>query len=132
MPAIGEVALSPWKITAFPLADGPAITRGDLPGHLGQSPTPRRRSRSGAGSAVGTASSATATRPRARAAAWSKPDATIAAPSEDSWDAEFVAYERQRLLDVMSEARGNKSEAARLLGIPRITLCSKLKKHSLI
>src|SRR4051794_12209474 len=93
------------------LADGPAITRGDLPGHLGQSPTPRRRPRAGAGPAVGNGTTSTATRARARAASWSKPDVTIASPAEEGWDAEFVAYERQRLLDVMSEARGNKSEA---------------------
>jgi two-component system response regulator AtoC len=51
--------------------------------------------------------------------------------AEDDWDAEAVAYERQRLVDSLNEARNNKSEAARLLGMPRSTLCSKLKKHGL-
>ncbi|MBY0397464.1 MAG: Fis family transcriptional regulator, partial [Thermoleophilia bacterium] len=54
-------------------------------------------------------------------------------PAEGSatWDAEFVAYERRRLLDALEEAQGNKSEAARLLGMPRSTFCSKLRKHGM-
>ncbi|MHC5542348.1 helix-turn-helix domain-containing protein, partial [Singulisphaera rosea] len=51
---------------------------------------------------------------------------------DDGWDSEFVAFERQRLLDALTEADGNKSEAARLLGMPRSTLCSKLKKHGML
>jgi transcriptional regulator of acetoin/glycerol metabolism len=47
----------------------------------------------------------------------------------DDWNAEFVAYERQRLIDALSEAGGSKSVAARSLGMPRSTFCSKLKKH---
>ena len=50
----------------------------------------------------------------------------------DEWNAEFLAYERQRLLDALDEARGNKSEAARLLGMPRSTFFSKLKKHGIL
>jgi transcriptional regulator of acetoin/glycerol metabolism len=46
-------------------------------------------------------------------------------------DSELLAYERHRLLEVMTEAGGNKSEAARLLGMPRSTFFSKLKKHRL-
>ena len=69
----------------------------------------------------------------AAASSWSGPaDADAAAPPRTSWDAEFVAFERQRLLDALDEAHGNKSEAARLLGMPRSTFCSKLKKHGLI
>jgi DNA-binding NtrC family response regulator len=60
--------------------------------------------------------------------AWSEP----ASPPEDDWDAEFVAFERQRLLDALRDGGGNKSEAARLLGMPRSTLCSKLEKHGLL
>ena len=51
--------------------------------------------------------------------------------SDDEWNAEFVAYERQRLLDALDEAGGNKSVAARLLGMPRSTFFSKLKKHGI-
>jgi transcriptional regulator of acetoin/glycerol metabolism len=43
-----------------------------------------------------------------------------------------MAFERQRLLDALEGAASNKSEAARLLGMPRSTFCSKLKKHGLL
>ncbi|MCA1686204.1 MAG: hypothetical protein LC745_09545 [Planctomycetia bacterium] len=42
-----------------------------------------------------------------------------------------MAYERRRLVDALDESGGNKSEAARLLGMPRSTFCSKLKKHGM-
>ncbi len=51
---------------------------------------------------------------------------------DDDLDAELSAYERQRLVDALDEARGNKSEAARLLGMPRSTFCSKMKKHGML
>ncbi len=46
-------------------------------------------------------------------------------------DPEADAFEKHRLLDALEAARGNKSEAARLLGMPRSTFFSKLKKHGL-
>jgi len=49
----------------------------------------------------------------------------------EAWNAEFFAYERQRLEDALGEAGGNKSVAARLLGMPRSTFFSKLKKYGL-
>ncbi len=39
-----------------------------------------------------------------------------------------VTGRRQQLLDVLNETRGNKSEAARVLGISRVTLWKQLKK----
>jgi transcriptional regulator of acetoin/glycerol metabolism len=39
--------------------------------------------------------------------------------------------ERAMLLDALERCRGNKAEAARLLGLPRSTYFSKLKKHGL-
>jgi transcriptional regulator of acetoin/glycerol metabolism len=60
--------------------------------------------------------------PRVRAAA---------PPDDDPDDDEGGAFERQRLLDALEEARGNKSIAARYLGMPRSTFFSKLKKHGL-
>lgn len=39
--------------------------------------------------------------------------------------------QRQRLIAAMRDARGNKSEAARLLGLPRSTFFSQLKKYGL-
>jgi len=41
------------------------------------------------------------------------------------------AYERQLLADALRQAGGNRSEAARLLGIGRATLHDKLRKHGL-
>jgi transcriptional regulator of acetoin/glycerol metabolism len=52
-------------------------------------------------------------------------------PGED-WNVEYIAYERQRLIDALNEADGNKSEAARLLGMPRSTFFSKVKKYGIV
>ncbi len=41
------------------------------------------------------------------------------------------AYERGLIVEALRAARGNRSEAARLLGISRVTLHDKLKKHAL-
>jgi DNA-binding NtrC family response regulator len=111
---------------AVVLADGPAITRDDLPAEVRQPSPPRRRARAGtaAASARGTGTGASSWNGSADAD-------TASASAEESWDAEFVGFERQRLLDALAGAQGNKSEAARLLGMPRSTLCSKLEKHGL-
>jgi DNA-binding NtrC family response regulator len=110
---------------AVVLADGPALSREDLPVELRQRPTAqaRRRLRVGAGANVA----------RARtASAWPSPaPAPERDAPEEGWDAEVEAFERQRLLDALSEAQGNKSEAARLLAMPRSTFFSRLKKHGL-
>jgi transcriptional regulator with GAF, ATPase, and Fis domain len=126
------------------LADGAALTVEDLPPDARQSP--RRRLRSRAPVAVGSlATSDAGSRAMAGSAAQSPPSAfpaefkSLRSPSghgpesrPEEWDAEFVAYERQRLLDVLDEAGGNKSVAARLLGMPRSTFFSKLKKHGIV
>jgi transcriptional regulator with PAS, ATPase and Fis domain len=39
------------------------------------------------------------------------------------------AAERQRLVDALARSNGNKAEAARLVGLPRSTFFSKLKKY---
>ena len=110
---------------AVVLADGPAITRDDLPAEVRQPAPPRRRARA--------ATAAATARPRATGTApssWSgSADADAAgASAEEGWDAEFVAFERQRLLDALAEAHGNKSEAARLLGMPRSTLLQQAQE----
>ncbi|MET0285937.1 MAG: sigma-54 dependent transcriptional regulator [Polyangiales bacterium] len=43
----------------------------------------------------------------------------------------LAAYERGLLVDAIAEADGNRSEAAKVLGIGRATLYEKLKKHGL-
>jgi transcriptional regulator with GAF, ATPase, and Fis domain len=107
---------------AVVLADGPAITVEDLPVEIRR--PGRRRLRAVVPAA---ASRAAALRPSVR----DGPSASASAPPVDVLDAEVEAYERQRLRDALQEARGNKSEAARLLGMPRSTFVSKLKKHGL-
>ena len=42
-----------------------------------------------------------------------------------------AADERQRLIDAINESGGKKSEAARLLGISRVTLWKLLKVHDI-
>ena len=51
---------------------------------------------------------------------------------DEPWDAEAIAFERHRLVEALEQARGINSEAARLMGMPRSTFCSKLKKHGLL
>jgi transcriptional regulator of acetoin/glycerol metabolism len=128
---------------AVVLADGPAVTLGDLPVELR---APRRRGlRPRLPAPTPAGSSATApgrlvpptvpVRPTGHSAAaadgapWEADDPRSSA-GED-WNAEFVSYERQRLIDALSDADGNKSVAARLLGMPRSTFFSKLKKHGI-
>ena len=120
------------------LADGPAVTLEDLPAELRQvgrrGPRPRlpgpvgeraRRDRRPAA----LAGVPIRTRPGPEARPWPMPAASTA--GDDDGGNEFAAYERQRLLDALAEAGGNKSIAARLLGLPRSTFFSKLKKHGI-
>ncbi len=104
---------------AVVLAEGPSLVLEDLPSEV------RRPSRK-----------------RARPVALGVPAATSRARPEPSWsasardriepmDAEAEAFEKSRLVDALLEARGIKSEAARLLGMPRSTFFSKLKKHGM-
>ena len=44
---------------------------------------------------------------------------------------ELDHYERERLSEALVRSRGNKAEAARMLGIPRSTFFSKLRKYGL-
>ncbi|RUL85562.1 GAF domain-containing protein [Tautonia sociabilis] len=104
---------------AVVLAEGSSISRADLPAEL-SSPRLRRlpsssRSRRG--------------RPKRPVppSGWDSPPIA----SSDS-DLDLDTFERHQLRDALTEARGNKSEAARLLGLPRSTLVSKLKKHGLM
>ncbi|WP_237170872.1 sigma 54-interacting transcriptional regulator [Paludisphaera borealis] len=123
---------------AVVLADGPSLTVGDLPPEVRQPIRRRYRSRtrlastagpSAGSSAAASASSAGMIAERPPSAAALPTGSTDAAG--DEWNSEFFAYERQRLLDALEEAGGNKSIAARLLGLPRSTFFSKLKKHGL-
>ena len=85
---------------AVVLSDGPALTREDLPAEVRQPVRRRLRAAALAPAAVAGRTKSSAT--------WNEP----AAADDDDWDAEVHAFERQRLVDAMSEAQGNKSEAA--------------------
>ncbi len=107
---------------AVVLSDGPAITLEDLPVEV-RRPV-RRRPRLVASPAVRSA--------RRASSAWTdEPNGDPADGPLETLDAEVIAYERERLLDALQEAQGNKSEAARFLRMPRSTFFSKLKKHGL-
>jgi len=127
---------------AVVLAEGAAVTLAELPPEVRQ-PTRRRiRPRLSRTPAIASVSKPGFV-PRLPAPAGSSamgPSPADAAPSggenlesppAEEWNAEFLAYERQRLIDILDEANGNKSVAARLLGIPRSTFFSKLKKHGI-
>jgi transcriptional regulator with GAF, ATPase, and Fis domain len=123
---------------AVVLADGPSVTLEDFPIELRQPGRRRLRPRIAAGvSSVSTnslvpaqAKTSAPAGPAASESSWSSNTAD-AAPGED-WNTEFVAYERQRLVDALNEAGGNKSVAARLLGMPRSTFFSKIKKYGIV
>ena len=50
---------------------------------------------------------------------------------DDPWAATLEEIEKKALLSALDRAHGNKSEAARLLGLPRTTLLDKLRRHKL-
>ena len=122
---------------AVVLADGPSVTLEDLPTELRQ--PGRRRLRPRIAAAAGAASkssllsvaarTSSAALPVAAASSWATGGEQV---TGEDWNAEFVAYERQRLLDALNEAGGNKSVAARVLGMPRSTFFSKIKKHGIV
>ncbi len=86
---------------AVVLAEGDTIGRDDLPVEVLQSGRPRES------------------------------DATQPAITPERLFDDLAAVERERLVTVLADCRGNKSEAARLLGIPRSTLFSKLRRFGL-
>ncbi len=102
---------------AVVLADGPAVTKADLPSEV-RTTSGRRRMKQ----VIGVGGGSNSTR---------SSSVNIGTPTFEDWDSESIAYERQRLIDALQQCRANKSEAARLLGMPRSTFFSKLKKHNL-
>jgi DNA-binding NtrC family response regulator len=48
-----------------------------------------------------------------------------------AWNDTYFALERRILLNAIERARGNKSEAARMLGLARSTFIDKLRRHGL-
>ena len=103
------------------LADGPAVVPEDFPPEVRRpAPYPSQgRRRRPLASAVAT----TSTSP----SAWSDAPAGF----ESGLGDDLAAFERARLIEALDTVDGNKSEAARLLGMPRSTFFSKLRKHGL-
>ncbi|MBV8488309.1 MAG: sigma-54-dependent Fis family transcriptional regulator [Planctomycetaceae bacterium] len=124
------------------LADGPALSIHDLPPHIQHNERRQFRPRArvpavalaalepAVGSAIPTTTPRAAGRPQP--AHGPRASGLLEEPAGEEWNAEFLAYERQRLVDALAEAGGNKSVAARLLGMPRSTFFSKLKKHGVV
>jgi transcriptional regulator with GAF, ATPase, and Fis domain len=98
------------------MAEGPQITLHDLP----------------AGIAVGQPAQVLETKPVPGDTQRPQPAIGRQRPSAvvDGFAA-VVPGERQALISALAEARGNKAEAARALGIPRSTFFSRLKKFGL-
>ncbi len=101
---------------AVVMTDGPAVTLEDLPAEV-RRPSRRRRV-----AALTSARSAAAV----PASSGSSPaESTVSEVADE--DEEYLSYERQRLVDALRDANGNKSSAARLLAMPRSTFFSKLR-----
>jgi transcriptional regulator with GAF, ATPase, and Fis domain len=129
---------------AVVLADGPAVMFSDLPQELRQPVRRRLRPRLPApvASGVSASHSTGGIGPAATPVRSGRADNAFAESAwgvggseksqAEDWNGEFIAYERQRLVDALTEAKGNKSVAARLLGMPRSTFFSKMKKHGIV
>ncbi len=110
---------------AVVLADGPVIRPEDLPAAARPDPLSKRSAAS------------SSSRKSRRGSSWdASPSSTTASTTRTNGssllDAEYLAFERIRLVDALQGAQGNISEAARLLSMPRSTFFSKLKKHGLV
>jgi len=108
---------------AVVLCEGPALTLDDLATEIRQ--TGRRRPR------LATSPTTSSRRRSTSRALVSTFDSNSSTRDAGDGEPEALAFERHRLVDALEQARGNKSEAARLLGLPRSTFFSKLKKHGL-
>jgi len=106
---------------AVVLADGDAISLADLPAELTslRMPVPSPR--------VLTTTIPARSRTLPKPAVRRQPIGISRAPAEPDTD----SAERERLVAALRDSGGNKAEAARLLGLPRSTFFSKLKKYEL-
>ena len=58
-------------------------------------------------------------------------DKRLAGQFQLDWNESDPVVERRALVEALHKCRGNKAQAARLLGLPRSTYFSKLKKHGI-
>ncbi|WP_419193272.1 sigma 54-interacting transcriptional regulator [Kolteria novifilia] len=103
---------------ALILSNGPLITLEDLPEEVSQ---PRLPSESGR-----RATPEGSQEPRRT---WSDPP--MPRRGGRALKSKLNDFERQQLLEALEAGGGNKSKAAQVLGIPRSTFCSKLKKYGI-
>jgi transcriptional regulator with GAF, ATPase, and Fis domain len=115
---------------AVVLSDGSSFTIDDLPIEPRRSGN-RRRTRVFAAASSPASVARSSDRPPGPSE-WEIARAATSSDALDLLDLETEAYERRRLTDALAEAGGVKSEAARLLAMPRSTFFSKLRKHGLI
>lgn len=123
------------------LADGESIEPHDLPLELHQS-KPRRpgsmlsshRGNSGSITSRQSPGQPKSGRKSAQSAMAAGLRTRVEPPPEslDEIEQEALEYERIQLLDALREAGGNRSQAARLLGLPRTTMLSRMKRHGLM
>jgi transcriptional regulator with GAF, ATPase, and Fis domain len=99
---------------AVVLADGDSIGLSDLPPELNGVIVPAGRLRGGQ-----------------RLERHAPMPVGMAAAARDGLPEELSDMERERLVAALAQCRGNKAQAARLLGLPRSTLFSKLRKFGL-
>lgn len=103
---------------AVVLAEGPGIGIGDLPREIAEGRAPSLRvfeTKPARGTPVLTEESGGR-------------DSTLIGTGSGTFEA---ISERQRLMDALLRSGGNKAEAARLLGLPRSTFFSRLKKYGI-
>jgi transcriptional regulator with GAF, ATPase, and Fis domain len=99
---------------AVVLADGDSIGLSDLPPELNGVIVPAGRLRGGQ-----------------RLERHAPMPVGVAITARDGLPEELSDMERERLVAALAQCRGNKAQAARLLGLPRSTLFSKLRKFGL-
>ncbi len=109
---------------AVVLSDGDAVTVADLPSELAPLRTVEMKKKITAKPANLRREGTPARRTAEPAKATSRPVNRVATPLADG-------AEREQLVAALRNADGNKAEAARVLGLPRSTFFSKLKKHDL-
>jgi transcriptional regulator with GAF, ATPase, and Fis domain len=107
---------------AVVLAEGDRITLRDLPVEIARGSSRLPRQVVEAKPARIAVSTAAEMNEETRVIPVSKTETVVA---EDS------PSEREMLIDALNQCRGNKARAARLLGMPRSTYFSKLKKHAI-
>jgi transcriptional regulator with GAF, ATPase, and Fis domain len=122
------------------MAEGDTIQPNDLPPELRQNRPHRSSSARSAIGQVGAAftrgSSGIATRTRTivdrNLTTGEKKRVEPPPETLDAIEQEAFEFERVQLLDALREAGGNRSQAARLLGLPRTTMLSRMKRHGLM